>query len=420
MCPSSTTSSEVPGDPSGKTGAIDAGASDGLVALPEVPQQGRDQRRVRWIVSLFVVLTAGTGLIDLLWPIEKPRLLGWERRQRQVLEETARWADGSKARWVENEIKTRSRVRQWVLPPYALGLYQGLREVRGDLVVGREGWLFLRSRVTPRAEEDPAIVQHSLDLMSAIQARIAARGSRLVWIPIPRKGLFEEDRLPPGIEPRARLDHLLIDQAHRRGLDVVDLLPLLTQRATTGEAPYFRADSHWTLDTVVASAEEIARQLDLWKPPEERRTLLDDQLTTPPRFDLLRYLGVRPSTETLRWLTPERATAYRVLLPEGEPLRRLQPWKSKTELALVGTSFSDLSGLVSFVEHYTQVRTLDASKAGNHPFHQLRNFVKRRDELGLPLPPTILFEVPNHLFFEEASLDKISPESTIPDPPPAP
>lgn len=422
MCPSSITNSE-PGPPDdgrrgeGRVapgGEVSTGADDGLVALRTGPETHRERRLDLAVLALFVVLLAGTGLVDGFWPLERPRLLGHELQQREKQRLAARLEDGSLARWIESEIRTRSRVRQNVLPGYALGLYQVLNEVRGDLLVGHDGWLFLRDRAQPSRQKPGPLLDRGLRKMTALADRLAGRGARLVILPIPRKSVICADRLPPGIDPRPELEPRLADALRRRGMDFVDLLPLMLQRAADGQSTFFRADSHWTEETVIASAEETARQLGRWVPPEERRTRLEITGEIPPRFDLLHFIGIRPTRRTMAWLTPERIVHRQVVDETGQPVPTLESWDADTRAVLIGTSFSALGDLASYLEHFSQHRVLDAADPGVNPFAQLRRFVAHRDQKGLPLPPVILFEIPAHYFFQDKGFAGIRPGEIVP------
>ncbi len=411
MYPFSTTSSD-----SGSDGAVDAGADDGLVALPDEPTSAAGRRRAVAVGALAIALLLGTALVDTLWPYDQPPLLGVERHRRATLRARARLADGSLARFVENELRIRSRVRRWLLPPYAMALYRGLGETRKELLVGRDGWLFLRLVTIPRRARDAELIDHAVDLMAAVEARLARRSSRVVWVPLPRKAGLCRAFLPPGVEPRAALDRRLAEALRERGVGFVDLLPAWEARAAAGALPYSRTDSHWTPATAAASAEEIARQIGRLAPPEQRRSQLDWSQETLPGFDLLRYVGV-PTSHASRWLRPAPLPAPRVLREDGQVAERLRSLEADAAIALVGTSFSDLSGLASFVEHFTQTRVLDASRAANNPLQLLRELIARRDERGLPLPGIILIEVPIHMLFVNAPLDRLTAAEVVPDPP---
>lgn len=389
-------------------------ALEPLVALPERTVGPGRWRLVVGTVIVFLALTAGSGLVDLLWPLPPPELTGNEAEARAGRRAAAQLADGSLARWIEEEHRTRSRVRDAVLAPYALTLYQGLREVRGDLVVGPGGWLFLRIRAVPEPLSDAALVARAVERIEALQWHMGRLGSRLVPIPVPRKAAVARDFLPPGINPRSHLDRALADALRQRGIDFVDLMPLFERGRRVGRIPYFRADSHWTKEAAVRSAEVAARQSGLWVPPGQRRTTLVER-PVPPRFDLLGYLGIRPTGRTLRRLTAERVTETAVKL-DGELLLRRRDLSSDLDTVLVGTSFSALSWLAPLLEHYTQRPILDASKAGRFPLHNLRQVLTTRRDTGLPPPSTVFLELPNHLFFEDALVVRLTPQEAVPHP----
>lgn len=378
----------------------DLGDHGGLVRLETAPSSSR-----RWDIGLlliFLCVTLLAGLVDALLPIDIPSLVGEEKAKRQARWQAVHWQDGSLARWIEEDRHLRSRIRHHLLPPYALLLYQAAGEVRGELMLGKDGWLFLRDRVEPRREDDEAILQQSADVLYWVQQRAAERGSRVLIVPLPRKAALASTQLPRGIDARPQLDRQLPGILAAQGVDFVDLLPLLDRLPETcNEAPYFRGDSHLTQCAMRQSAEVIADQLGLAVPQQQRTTEVRALGGQPAEYDLLRFVGIRLTPLTRRLASFERLQAFEIL-DDAVPLRPLQDPHSGAGVALVGTSFSTVTELSTFLSHAIDQPVFDAAEPGKNPFQILHELMKPDSE---PLPPIIVLEVPNHVLFDNHGLE---------------
>lgn len=109
------------------------------------------------VVGVFVAATAGAGLVDLVAPAPARVVLGEAGEALARAEAAATFADGGVIRVFERRVKERSRVARAVVTPWGAFLY-GLFDYAGDdVVTGREGRLFLKSRLDLDARDPAAL-----------------------------------------------------------------------------------------------------------------------------------------------------------------------------------------------------------------------------------------------------------------------
>lgn len=170
-----------------------------------------------------------------------------------------------------------------------------LAQIRGNLVMGRDGWLFatwedIRRVNNQRMRPVLQLVNQTVRLLR--EAEIAVG----ISLPPTRARLFAE-HLPPEFQPNAdaqRRYELALEELRRSGAVVPDLLTLFTGLKTSQRDPiFFRADSHWTAMGAEFAANDMARQLREAAPlPASRRpgTRLGNYVTNVHSGDFLALL----------------------------------------------------------------------------------------------------------------------------------
>jgi hypothetical protein len=158
-------------------------------------------------------------------------------------------------RWL-NFYRDHFGFRNTLIRGVALTRFHGLgSDTDGRVLVGRDGWLFLRPDgdtnfiafrgLNPFTEDDLNAWQHLLEQRAAW---LAARGIPLLIVIPPNKETIYPEYLPPEvspIRPPSRLDQLL-DHLRRvhSPVHIVDLRPALLAAKSTGRL-YFKTDTHW-------------------------------------------------------------------------------------------------------------------------------------------------------------------------------
>lgn len=386
--PSSTSSSELGSD------------REGLIALPD-GAAARTLPFVRWFVlSVFVVVVAGTGLTDSLFPAPKPRMALHQELDYEARRERARLMDGSAARLFEYEQRLTSRVRRELAEPYSTFLYESLREPSAIVIRGEGDWLFMRERTLPPARADEDLAGLGSAAVAALERRVVGRGIPLVVVPIPRKSVLHADRLPRGIDPRVGLDRAILEALFERGVTTVDLLRAFREEAVEGI--YYPCDSHWSAASQLLAAEVILRTAGRLAPEAERRTVVreGDAVTPPGRLDLLKYMDVRLEGARLRELRRQGLSNYSIEMREGPPLRfppELDVSRRAGRIAISGTSFSDGKIFSTYLAHFSQQPILNGAMSAANFAGQLRELLLRRADF--PDLELVLFEFPMHQLF---------------------
>lgn len=396
MHPSSTTSSEAPRDSPAKHRGTDPADHHGLIDGGHPPSTARTRRLYLVVIFAFLGPLIAAGLVDTFWPITPPTPVGEENEVQQAQQQAARWHDGSLAQWIEEQSRQRSRVRHEVLPAYSQFLLVGLGHVQQQLILGRQDWLFLRSRATPSLGSDEAHLSQSTAVLSALQRRSRQAGFRLVVLPIPRKSSLAAEFLPPDIDSRAHLDERLPGRLAAAGIDHVDILPRLRRlEETWDETPYYRGDSHLTRSAMLEAAEQVAQHLDLWTPPtERRRTTLRHLGPRLARKDLMRLAGIDIGTSSANAALVERRLDFEVLDSQG---RRAKP-AEKGSVAIVGSSYSAYSDFALYLTHFIDQPVVDLSKPGQNPLEAVAGLLAA-PPASVPAP-VILMEIPNYFLFD--------------------
>ncbi|MBN1423804.1 hypothetical protein JXA88_04535 [Candidatus Fermentibacteria bacterium] len=350
----------------------------------------------RWsVVVLFLVVTAGTGIVDSLTPLPMPRLVGREKASEERLRREARIADGSKARLVERSQRMRSRVRQAAACEYGFVLYRWLHEVRPTVVRGKDGWLFLKSRACPRRIIHDAALSRLASQIAVISKRLADQGSRLVMVPVPRKAVLCADRLPSWCNSQAAVDSAFVAHLTGNGVICVDLLHAL--RASSASPYYYKLGSHWNHKSRIVAAEEMCRVAGILAPETDRLTRILPLGQRPEDFDVLKYAGIEPNRRIKRRLAGTTSLCYRVSSPRGKAARS----DVDLPILLFGSSFSN-TPLPDLIHHYSTIPVERHARPGVKALDFLAKYLR---EAGGRLaagdrPRTIFVELPVHSVFD--------------------
>jgi len=353
----------------------------------------------RWLVrGIFVMVCAGTGVIDVLAPVPLPELVGAERSVEERLRRSARIADGTVARLSERHLRLRSRVRQVVTPEYGFALYRWLHEVRPDVIYGKDGWLFIRSRALPRRVMDDTALSLVASQIAVISHRMADFGSQLVMVPIPRKAVLCANRLPSWCDSQIHVDSVFIAKLQENGVLCVDLLAAL--RASTAAPYYYMRGSHWTDESRIVAAEEICRVAGILTTSNSRSTRIEPLRPGREDYDNLEFGGVVPNQRIKRFLARTTSPRYRVVTtsPVPEEARAIE---ERCHPVLVGTSFS--RGLLhDLLHHYSQLSIERHAERGGIPLDTFASILERsRGSSGMgDLPDMVILELPLHEILE--------------------
>lgn len=228
------------------------------------------------------------------------------------------------------------RLYKSTLPHFALSFgwigaarYALLGEARSGAVVGQDGWLFTREETRPLPSAD--LREAAIDEIVAIQAVLAAQGTRLVLVPLPAKIDIGARHTPdPALSATmAALDADFIARLNRASIEVVDPRAVLLAQA---EDVFFATDTHWTRLGASLTAGALAAYL-----PRGPLTFAEGPAIDKPLIgDLIRFV-TEDSLAPMIGLPPERVTL--VPIRSDAPVTDIFA-AAPIDVVLIGTSYS--------------------------------------------------------------------------------
>lgn len=233
-------------------------------------------RKLEWVFVLsLLAVAAGFPLFQAIHEAaaqgESPHVLELFRRA-PTKENLHRWDDNA---------KDRSVFAKWLRPWTLQKRYDLLKEVAPKSVPGADGWLFYNQDVDYLLDPpftdarfykgtfDTLVdgkrvnLRNPLVAMEDFRARLAARGIRLLLIPIPGKPSIYPEKLYKGFHGEAVSPTLsLLDELKRRGFETADLFtPLLRAKADGRFQLYLKRDTHWTPQGMEIAADVVAARI---------------------------------------------------------------------------------------------------------------------------------------------------------------
>jgi len=171
-----------------------------------------------------------------------------------------------------------------------------------DVIIGKEGWLFLRSGQTlENYRGGPVFNNVDLELwkrsLERRQQWLAQRGIKFLFVVAPDKQTVYREFMP---DKYSRLHdpspaQQLVDYLNAHSsVNVLPLLgPLVKAKASGGERLYFRHDTHWNTMGAYVGYHEIIERLHEWFPDLKPKERSEFQVVMDYRKgDLARMIGM--------------------------------------------------------------------------------------------------------------------------------
>ena len=298
-------------------------------------------RDPRWVLILmFLAIIASVPLIQ----------VAREARQEdgvRAFEVFSQWPTAANLRAYEQNMEAANWAARMSRPWLQFARFAWLKDGGEKVVVGRGGWYFYRPGIQyllARPESEPP-ERGTNDPVAAIvdfRDQLAARGIRLLVMPVPNKESVYPDRLTSRAESRRGVlaprteDSLARLRAAK--VEVLDLFKEYGQarKQTGSEASlYLAQDTHWSPAGVDLAVKAVARRLfELgWVQPGQ--VAYREQPAPVRRWgDVLRMLQV-PLIE--RRVDPEIVPCRQVVRPDsGEPYKDA----AEAEVLVLGDSFT--------------------------------------------------------------------------------
>lgn len=234
----------------------------------------------------------------------------------------------------------------------------------GDTVLLNNG--FLTSMV---ARTDEATAQYFANSVIRFAQRTQAAGTPLLYVQVPQKVSPTDDQMPPGEATHINEnldDHLARLQAG--GVDTFDLRQSIQDQGLDHYSLFFRTDHHWTMESGLWAARQVAGQLNA-----RYGLVLDTQALDPENFTQTTYanwyLGAQGrqvtrgyiSPDDFSLLLPKAATSFRVEHPDREVVLEGDFSKTMFDQATLTT------------KSYYELSTYEAVLYGNRPLTRIQN-----------------------------------------------
>ena len=179
----------------------------------------------------------------------------------------------------EDAIDETTPVREAFLEPLQKVLLGVFGTGNEKVVVGKDGWLFYPEdidylldsgfmrpvRQWKRAQED--VQPDPVRAIVRFKDELAARGIRLVVLPVPVKACFHGDQLHAAAAYLENRDYrAFLEVLGRHGVEVLDLNDDFRVLQQSGTEPFLKTDTHWTPEAMALAAERCAERLGCGNP----------------------------------------------------------------------------------------------------------------------------------------------------------
>ncbi|QDV09839.1 hypothetical protein Poly30_53990 [Planctomycetes bacterium Poly30] len=345
-------------------------------------------RAQRFVAGAFLAVIIATGAAEVIFPPPRVVLLGQEKRDFDEAAKQKDFWDGSLAQSLETDFRLQGRVRR-LLAPYWSALMLNLGDTPDDeLIVGKDGWLFLRARVELRPARMDRGRELLANLYSLVRRSFASENVEFLCVPIPRKASICAEKLPDGIDGDMAYDRSVVEAFEARGIHTIDLIPHLETLPAHGR--YLRHDTHWALPARLETAEQIKRQA-----PELPRGEFAEGFSHTYGADhfpsgLLAFAGIdlrHPAKEYFQG-APDRELK---LVPAGAE-EKIDAHEIPSDVLYVGSSFSAGFWMRAILCEALQSAVVDGSEFGQQPLYSLHK--RLTSERRTWTPRYVVSEVP--------------------------
>ncbi|MDF1836411.1 MAG: hypothetical protein P1V35_00955 [Planctomycetota bacterium] len=338
------------------------------------------------VLSALVVLS--TGLVDALYPKEGAKPIGQEAREFARAQKQRAFWDGSMAKGFELDIRLRSNVRQSLAPYWSALLLKKLGVAAPGVVVGKDGWLFMRNRLHPEQATRNVAVEYTSVSLAAIDRRLNLLGSEFIVMPIPRKVVVCASMLPDGMDPDPGFEKDLIRSLRNRGLLTIDVEE--TWKGLPPEGMYLPQDSHWANPGIKLLAQELAELRPELVAHEVQAKLME--YPTPAPAGLLDLTSIPRGHPIQGWLAgPGSAWLY---LDPHSVTEAINDRSNEFRVAAVGSSFTREFAFAEILTVEFGRLVYPGGLSGTPFAGSLAKF--SRGFSTRPLPSVVFYEFPAH------------------------
>lgn len=266
----------------------------------------------------------------------------------------------------DRQVRDNSVFAKAIRPNVLQWQYEAFGDLGPKAVGGRDGWLFYRPDVEyllqPRLDQERFYLgsfdttlsgrrenlRNPLVAIRDVHRQLAARGIRLVVVPVPGKPTIYPEMLAGGeTDPEASPTLMLVDSLRASGVEAIDLVhPLRAAKKTSKADLYLHRDTHWSPAGLAIAARVVAAHLLGVTEVASRRDPLRyvSRDTLVERWGDIAEMTALPRRRSI-WTT-ESVTASRVVDAEGNPY-----------------ADSDTSAILWLGDSYSRIYQTDAPRA---------------------------------------------------------
>ena len=277
-------------------------------------------------------------------------------------------------------------VRQWANLQYLV-----FHEGSSGAVFGREGWLFSNQEDLIPNDLD-ANVANQLAQIAEVRDSLAAKGKRLIVLPVPMKLDIQRDYLQDQPEPEVfTLHDEFVAALKEQQIAFSDVRAAFVEAAEEQDL-YVRNDTHWSPAGARLAAVEFARQYpELHGSRHYASSVIGDKAV---KGDLVNFLNFDPGLQP-QYFAPVTITLYETVDSQRGNAAEALFGEVSQSLMLVGTSYSRIDdwNFVGFLKEALQSDLLSVSVEAKGPFHAMEEFVAS-DAFNDPVLTTVVWEFP--------------------------
>ncbi|MEO7068521.1 MAG: hypothetical protein ABI114_16545 [Rhodanobacter sp.] len=273
--------------------------------------------------------------------------------------------------------------------------YRLLHESVADVVVGRDGWLFLSEEFR---NDGPAtqLFNTRIKLITETQQALQAQGVKLLIALVPDKSRVYSQYVMTGEYPAYHASRYAdaLRELRQNGVTVVDLLTAL-DAGRAGGATYYRTDSHWNQRGARIAADAIAR-VAFDGHPCDPATRFQTTATGPVvrrAGDLVRLMGL---DHAFSWLGPVpdfEGPLVTKELPGGDSGGMGLFGDAGVPVVLTGTSFSMRANFHGALQQAMECRVLDSAQDGGGLLQSTTAYLTD-DAFKQSKPKLLIWEIP--------------------------
>jgi alginate O-acetyltransferase complex protein AlgJ len=296
---------------------------------------------------------------------------------------------------VEREIEKRLPSREVLATTSSVMRYMLGRGGGSEVVVGRDGWLFLADELRFHVDADREI-EGRMEVVAEIDRRLARRGIALVVALVPDKARVYAGKLPNGVYPAHNEGRyaFALEKLRARNVAVVDLLAPLAQARS--EDVYYLTDTHWNARGARIAAHSVAdpvkaHRLDL--PAASFKETIGTEVERPG--DLIRLMGLEHAPPMLRPASDREAPVTTQEAESGGEKDALFG-DNNVAVVLLGTSYSRRANFHGFLQQALGTRVLDAAKDGAGFTQSAATYFANEAFRDAP-PKVIVWEIPERV-----------------------